>query len=94
VFVQKIEEALVYLKVKVGETLLARQIIDQSSFLAGVSVADEYTEITSINSDRQEIILGFYSSCTEKPHRFQFIYVNPLSSLERDEKRLITNTNC
>ena len=37
---------------------------------------------------------GGLNGCYHEESGFQFIYVNPLSSLERDEKRLITNTNC
>ena len=41
-----------------------------------------------------KIILAFYSSCVDKQYRFQFIYVDDLSKLTKDDNRLITNRNC
>ena len=97
-FVQKIEEALVYVKVKPGSVLKAYHILDQSNtnFSAGVTIEQNTAGTTplEIQFDNEEILLGFYSSCTEKPHRFQFIFVENLANLTRDEKRIIINANC
>lgn len=92
--VQTIEEALVYLKV--NEPLIAYHLLDQKDYGAGV--AEEMFEGTQtpklISIPAGASILAFYSSCTEKPHRFQFIYVPELDKITRDEERYITNENC
>jgi hypothetical protein len=46
-------------------------------------------------------VLGFYSSCTGKPHRFQFIYLDKLQgssvsqlNVYKDDNRTIAEKNC
>lgn len=89
-FVEGIEESLVYLRVKNSHTLRAFRVSDQNptNYKEGVTVNKE--ELIAAGS----IILGFYSSCTNKPYRFQFIYVGDLSNLSKDSNRIITNTDC
>jgi hypothetical protein len=36
----------------------------------------------------------FYSSCTGKPSRFQFIYIPNSEKIQTDENRIISNANC
>jgi hypothetical protein len=64
VFVQKVDEALVYVKIP-AETV-AKHIIDQTSFSSGI---DDSNTITFTDKAGTEV-LAFYSSCTGKPHRF------------------------
>lgn len=86
-FAQTIEEALVYLKT--NSDTKAVQIID---------AADSVEQKETIIPDNS-IVLGFYSSCVGKPHRFQFIY---LPSYEREDvfgngrkdDRVIEQKNC
>lgn len=89
-FVEGIEESLVYLRVKNSHTLKAFRVSDQNptNYKEGVTVNKE--ELIAAGS----IILGFYSSCTNKPYRFQFIYVGDLNNLSKDSNRIITNTDC
>ena len=91
-FVQTIDEALVYLRLPTDLSKLdIKHIKDQTDLKIGVipeTVGEEQK-----NSMKGQIVLGFYSSCTNKPHRFQFIYVSDLTSLERDENRYIKNNN-
>lgn len=88
-FVQTIDEALVYLTLPSSISgLNIKHIKDQTALTSGISV-ENATGITG-----GKTILAFYSSCTNKPHRFQFIYVSDLSSLQRDENRNIINKDC
>lgn len=69
--VEKVNENLIYLKVKSGTTITGvNQIKDQNpdDLVNGI-------ESTSANSIPEgSIVLAFYSSCTSQPYRFQFIY--------------------
>jgi hypothetical protein len=38
--------------------------------------------------------LAFYSSCTNKPHRFQFIFKPDLTNLAKDKDRNIVEKDC
>lgn len=86
-FVEKIEEALIYLRTSYGFT--ATQVIDQTDSTLGEGVTEQSASIPS-----GAILLGFYSCCNNKPYRFQFIYVKDLDTLVADENRVITNANC
>ena len=88
-FVERIEEALIYLRTE--KALKAHQVIDQdvNDLKKGVEVSPNEVIIPE-----GKIILAFYSSCVDKPYRFQFIYVDDLSKLTKDDNRLITNENC
>lgn len=92
--VQTVEEALVYLTL--NESLFAYHLLDQKDYAAGIT--EELIEGTQtpmpVTIPANATILAFYSSCTEKPHRFQFIYVPELDKITRDEERYITNENC
>jgi hypothetical protein len=46
------------------------------------------------SGDSNKIILAFYSSCTNKPHRFQFIYLNDLTEITKDKDGKINNKDC
>lgn len=91
VFVETVEENLVYLTVKSGETFNAYQVFDQSkdNLGEGVTIAKTATPIPAGSK-----LLGFYSSCTNKPYRFQFIYVGDLNNLTKNDNRIVTNVNC
>ena len=83
-FVQKIEEALVYITIPARTT--AHLIQDQTSLEHGVNQDDEID--TTFEFQTESTCLAFYSSCTNKPHRFQFIY-----SLDGYEKDVIEKDN-
>ena len=88
-FVEGIEEALIYLRTE--SALKAYQVIDQdaNNLKEGVTVSSNEVTIPE-----GKTILAFYSSCADKPYRFQFIYVDNLTELTKDDNRLITNKNC
>lgn len=89
VFVEKVKENLVYLKIQ--KDLEVKQIIDQSDLKKGLQIKDPII----IKSGAE--ILGFYSSCTSKPHRFQFIYLSDgyeKNKVKIDEDQIIVNDNC
>jgi hypothetical protein len=60
-FVQKVEEALVYIQIPKGTVV--KKIYDQIDLTKGIEEADY-----PIEKDTQA--LAFYSSCTGRPHRF------------------------
>lgn len=84
-FVQTLDENLVYLRIT--KNITAKRI-DQSDLKYGIEIPDEEVEISE-----GTIVLGFYSCCKDKPYRFQFIYTD-LSQINKDENRIITNSNC
>jgi hypothetical protein len=69
VFVQTVEENLVYLTFPTNFGGKVYRIIDQSAPYTSGIIPDEATFTGG------EKILAFYSSCRNKPHRFQFIYI-------------------
>ena len=85
---QTIEEALIYLKTS-GDITNAIRIIDAEGSI------EQQEAVVPDNS----IVLGFYSSCVGKPHRFQFIY---LPSYDKEDvfgnapksDRVIEQKNC
>ena len=86
-FAQTIEEALIYLKTNGGTK--AVQIID-----AAGSIEQKETTIPD-----NSIVLGFYSSCVGKPHRFQFVYLpsyekEDVFGSKRKDDRIIEQKNC
>ena len=83
-FVETIEESLVYLKTT--KDLNVKKILDQTDLSKGVGEEDA-------TLPKGSTILAFYSSCTSKPYRFQFIYVGS-DSIKKDENRFIINENC
>ena len=95
--VETIEEALVYIELPANQ--LAWHILDQTKdeeehYSSGVTIED-----TQINLGGKTV-LAFYSSCKNKPHRFQFIYSDKGYNIEQDEcisrrdDRLINEDNC
>jgi hypothetical protein len=72
VFVEKISETLVYLSSK--EDLKVTHIIDQD-----LNNPEQGVTTESFTLPKGSEILAFYSSCTNKPHRFQFIYLDDLA---------------
>lgn len=93
IFVQTIEEPLVYLKVKSGwKSSDVYKIYDQTEDKSkGVKIKNFEQDIP-----KDATILAFYSSCTGKPHLFQFIYLDnyELENISRDENRNILTKNC
>lgn len=90
VLVQTIEESLVY--VNTAAELQAYRIYDQKdNRFEGVKISDEPVMIP-----KNTTLLAFYSSCTGKPHRFQFIYLQSydLDKIPRDENRNILIEDC
>ena len=89
-FVEVIEEALVWLTVK--EEFKATQVFDQQKDNLKYGVGRNEEEVTIPVGTN---ILAFYSSCVNKPYRFQFIYVDGgLPNITKDANRLITNSDC
>lgn len=90
IFTEMVEENLIYLLV--SEDIKANRIY---SDING-SIIDIKEETIPKNS----IILAFYSCCKNKPHRFQFIYLNEQYGeynrelVPIDENRIITVPNC
>lgn len=84
-FVQTVEEPLVYVVIP-GGTRVVKLKNSHADYLQNGLVKEDITLNNSINA------LAFYSSCRNKPHRFQFMYTN--SEFETDaEKRIINKDN-
>lgn len=89
-FTERVEEHLVY--AKVTKAFQAQRILENE---------DGIQEIVTTDIPLNAELLIFYSSCTNKPHRFQFIYL-PKESYGKydkdkvtiDENRIITVHNC
>lgn len=79
-----VNESLVRLKVSTGFTAI--QIIDEEHRLAPT--------FNNFNIEANTEIYGFYSSCTDRPQRFQFIYIPNSSDIIIDDNRVIKNDNC
>lgn len=95
VFVQKVEEALIYVTFPYGT--IAKRIIDQTDLQNGISVEDKiFSRPSGEASSARARALAFYSSCNSKPHRFQFIYLDSYEKddISIDENRIITEPNC
>ena len=98
VIVQTVEESLVYLTVT--SPVVATHILDQ------VAVDEEYSNGVTIDGTLVTLpigtkVLAFYSSCKNKPHRFQFIYSDKGYektangyAIDRNDKRVITEKDC
>ena len=99
VFVQTIEENLVYLQMPKTLSQTVYHIIDQTApYNTGV-VAEE----ADFSKLAGKTILAFYSSCTNKPYRFQFIYANEgdysknkdgTFQIRRNDRRIIEQSDC
>lgn len=90
VFTEHIEENLVYLYTPLE--IVANRIYDNTDG----DIVDIKQETIPANSK----LLGFYSSCKNKPHRFQFIYLDSKygdydkNLISTNENRIITEANC
>lgn len=84
-FVQTVEENLVYVTFPAGDYY---RVFDQVSYNEGVTTKSEPLSGGTA--------LAFYSSCKNKPHRFQFIYLPSYSreSVKVDDRRFIKESNC
>ena len=89
-FIEKIEEHLVY--ARVTKAFQAQHILENE---------DGIQEIISMDIPLNAELLVFYSSCTNKPHRFQFIYLPKedygnydKDKVTIDENQIITVRNC
>ena len=98
VIVQTVEESLVYLTIT--SPIVATHILDQvavnEEYPNGVTIDDTLTTLPTGTT-----ILAFYSSCKNKPHRFQFIYsskgynkTDNGYAIDRNDKRVITEKDC
>ena len=93
VFVERVDEALVY--VQLPATLptgskVYKLLDDEDDFLeSGLQEEED-------NSILGKTVLAFYSSCRNKPHRFQFIYLPSYNkaNVSIDKNRQILNKNC
>lgn len=98
VLVQTVDEALVYITIPSGTK--ATQIIDQVADANGFYSQGVTTQSVTFGQDITA--LAFYSSCKNKPHRFQFIYSdkgydkNPDNSyiISRLDDRSIAEKDC
>ena len=88
VLVQTVEESLVWLQVT--NAFEAKHIQGQKNSRLFEGVTDNETEEIPANAK----ILAFYSSCTNKPHRFQFIYLNSYEDVAKDKNRVIEDKDC
>lgn len=74
VIVEQVNEALVY--VQIPKNTRVKRIFDQvkdenGNYSGGLTETEE--EVV-ISTSGPAVVLAFYSSCVNKPHRFQFIY--------------------
>ena len=109
-FVQTIEEALVYLKTTTkfssnpSDTSATNIIVHQCQDNDEVKLLEKGIEASAIDYSvpKGTIILAFYSSCTDKPHRFQYIYLGngtkndylPSVVKRKTDSRIIAEKNC
>lgn len=94
VFVQKVEEALVYISIPYSDTVKYKKVIDQTNLSFGITTEEViFSQPTDTNATRFTA-LAFYSSCTEQPYRFQFIKLDNYANVSTDENRVINVANC
>jgi hypothetical protein len=94
-FVQTVDEALVYLTFpedspgneEIIKNITIHKIIGQKEEDRSVGAT---TTVVDTKDFVGKTILAFYSSCSGKPHRFQFIY--PIDNLPLEENIYISNT--
>jgi hypothetical protein len=69
VFVQKVDEALVYVTLPYGITVT--RLLDQTDLSKGVREETvTLTKPSGLSHDARASALAFYSCCNNKPHRF------------------------
>lgn len=88
VFIEKVEDRLVYVYSPNAETTVTN-IIDQTSTAAGLTFIPKTLK-------SKTLCLAFYSSCKNKPHRFQFIKLDSYAraAVKVDEKSNILEADC
>ena len=96
VLVEKVEELLIYAKVNYNadqSPYIPVRIYDQQDNALNQGVTTESVDSGLPNGAE---ILVFYSSSKNKPHRFQFIYLDNYEqdNVKVDENRIITEANC
>lgn len=99
--VQTIDEALVYLIITKEGGINATQIIDPVKDEKGVEQGVTFETLTVLDNGEKEpitlsagtVVLAAYSSCTSRPHRFQFFYTGD-EKITCDDDRFINNKNC
>lgn len=94
VFVEKIEEALVYVAISNKSLGNAKKITDQTDLEHGISIGSGDLFDESKDEADTKTCLAFYSSCIDKPHRFQFIYLDDYTDVSVNDKRVIQVPNC
>lgn len=93
VFVERVDEALVYVQLPefLSNGSKAYKLLDdEDDFLTKGLEAEEDSSVLG------KTVLAFYSSCRNKPHRFQFIYLPNYdkANVSIDKNRQILNKNC
>ena len=94
VFVQKVEEALVYISIPYSGTVKYKKVIDQTNLSFGITTEEVIFSQPTDTAATSFTALAFYSSCTEQPYRFQFIKLNDYANVSTDENRVINVANC
>jgi hypothetical protein len=90
VFVEKVVDNLVYIRTN-KEIINVHWVKDQDNLNVGVD------DSTIISVPKGKELLGFYSSCKNKPHRFQFIYLEDgygKTNVQLDQDNNIINADC
>lgn len=93
VFVERVDEALVYVQLpgSLSNGSKVYKLLDnEDDFLKEGLKAKEDGSVLG------KTVLAFYSSCRNKPHRFQFIYLpkDDKANVSIDKNRQILNKNC
>lgn len=98
VFVEKVDEALVYIKIPAGTEVvhLLDQVKDENGIYSTGVTEEPYT------FNEETTVLAFYSSCKNKPYRFQFIYsdkgynraMDGSYAISRKDTRTINEKDC
>ena len=84
IFIEMVEEDLVYVRIPAGTKIT--KIKKRNSLMEGINEETPYV------LQQSQVVLAFYSSCVNKPHRFQFIYLPDNQEYENisvDDERLM-----
>lgn len=96
--VQKVKEHLVY--VSMPDSLNGHKMYQLKTKIEDDPEYDydrdgvKEVEVTNFVKSSFSTVLAFYSSCTGKPHRFQFIALTKDDKIERTEDNIIITENC
>jgi hypothetical protein len=105
-FVERVDEALIYVQLPTNneftdgsikswwENTTIHKLVDNEEDFLKEGLKDN--EVINKSSFYNATVLAFYSSCRNKPHRFQFIYLTDYSkaNVSIDKNRQILNKNC